>query len=263
MVNRLYFLTTKLDYYPVQIYIFTMQKFHLTETPIKFKRGCLSCGTSMIQPGRRYCSKECRLQILWVLSLAKGLMAVCSTRYAAFSFDNRYVILDILPAWSNDISRFIRMRTAGKKPAEDLKSLILRSGEEWYKIIENKNSKSFASHLLVNKNHNRSINADLIKPDNRQRPRFSKNEKESLKLLELEIKEFISGGQVFMIKSAYRKLAKLHHPDMGGDPEKFRRLNDAHQMMMLWAKNPQFTSRRALVDCWSYDASTNRWAPPL
>ena len=29
------------------------------------------------------------------------------------------------------------------------------------------------------------------------------------------------------------------------------------------AENPQFTSRKALVDCWSYDGYTNRWAPPL
>lgn len=33
------------------------------------------------------------------------------------------------------------------------------------------------------------------------------------------------------IKSAYRKLAKKHHPDLGGDPEKFKELNEAHDIL--------------------------------
>ncbi len=84
-----------------------------------------------------------------------------------------------------------------------------------------------------------------------------------MNLLQLKLEEFVSGKQVPKIKSAYKKLAKVHHPDMGGDAEKFKKLNDAHQQMLLWAENPQFTSRKALNGCWSYDASTNRWAPPL
>jgi curved DNA-binding protein len=33
------------------------------------------------------------------------------------------------------------------------------------------------------------------------------------------------------IKSAYRKLAKKYHPDLGGDPEKFKELNEAHDIL--------------------------------
>ena len=29
------------------------------------------------------------------------------------------------------------------------------------------------------------------------------------------------------IKKAYLKLAKIHHPDKGGDPEKFKEINNA------------------------------------
>ena len=144
-----------------------------------------------------------------------------------------------------------------------MKSLILRSGEEWYDIINQKNSKSFASNFLVKKNYNRFIDPDSIRPDNRMRPRFSKSEKESLKLLQLELKELIAEGKTSTIKSAYKRLAKVHHPDMGGDPENFKKLSEAHRLMLSWAENPQFTSRKALIDCWSYDSSTNRWAPPL
>ncbi|MBW1772924.1 MAG: DnaJ domain-containing protein, partial [Deltaproteobacteria bacterium] len=65
------------------------------------------------------------------------------------------------------------------------------------------------------------------------------------------------------IKSSYKKLAKIYHPDVGGDEEKFKRLNDAHEQMLLWAEQPQFTARKALVDCWSYDGYTGKWSPPL
>lgn len=42
------------------------------------------------------------------------------------------------------------------------------------------------------------------------------------------------------IKSAYRKLAKKHHPDLGGDPEKFKELNEAHDILSDPNKKAQF-----------------------
>jgi hypothetical protein len=129
--------------------------------------------------------------------------------------------------------------------------------------VDNNNSKSFASLCLLNEKHYKRLTPEAIKPDNRLRPRFSKCERESMKLLQLKMEELISDGNVAKIKASYKKLAKIYHPDMGGDAEKFKRLNEAHQQMLLWAENPQYTSRKALVDCWSYDAATNRWSPPL
>ncbi len=200
--------------------------------------------------------------MLWVLSLSNGLLKAFNARYAAFSFNSDYVLLDVLPVWSREISRFLRRRSE-KKPAEDLKSLILHSGAEWYRIIHNRNSRSFASLSLLNKNSTKRVAPDSIKPDRKLKPRFTKGERASMKLLELKLEEVLCGGQVAQIKSAYKKLAKVHHPDVGGDAEKFKKLNAAHQQMLLWAKNPQFTCRKALIDCWSYDGVTNQWAPPL
>ena len=224
---------------------------------------CFACGTDKIKPGRRYCTPECRQQIQWVLSLSRGLLRIFNTRFAAFSFDDHLVALDILPTWSNDISRFTHDRTREKKPAEDLKELILSCGQQWYQTIANKNSRSYASLLLLRKNHNTYIRPEAIKPDRRIRPRFSGFEKKSIRLLELRLEELIKDGQTNRIKSAYKKMAKVHHPDVGGDPEKFKQLNEAHQQLLQWAENPQFTSRKALLGCWSYDGATNRWAPPL
>ena len=230
--------------------------------PKKVKK-CLSCGTTQIKPRRRYCSSECRQQAMWVLSLAKGLLRTFNARYAAFSFTNKHVILDVLPIWSKGISRFMCPRTLGNKPSEDLKNLILQSGEEYYCLVNNRNSRSYASLCLLKEKHHDRIDPESIKPDRKSWPRLSKEETESLKMLKLDRNVLSSETRILKIKSAYKKMAKLHHPDMGGDEELFKRLNEAHQQMLLWSKNPQYTSRKALRDCWSYDGSTNRWSPPL
>lgn len=42
------------------------------------------------------------------------------------------------------------------------------------------------------------------------------------------------------IKSAYRKLAKKYHPDLGGNPEKFKEINEAHDILSDPVKKAQF-----------------------
>lgn len=226
-------------------------------------RRCISCGTPAIKPGRRYCSKSCREQINWVLSLSKGLLKTFSARYAAFSFTNKHVILDVLPTWSKEISRFSSKRNRGSKPSEDLKNLILDSGREWHQLVGNNTSRSYASLSLLTKNNKKNIDPCSIKPDKRTRPRLSKHETSCLKVLKLDRKDLLSVDQERKIKAAYKKMAKIYHPDAGGDAKKFRQLAEAHQQMLLWVKNPQFSSRKALKGSWAYDGYTNRWAPPL
>jgi len=227
------------------------------------RRNCLACGTDLKRAARRYCSKECRVQMLWVLSLSKGLLRAFNARYAAFSFTQGYVMLDVLPVWSKEISRFVLPRTHGKKPAEDLKHLVLRSGQEWYQSINSRNSKSLASLLLLKKNCRGAIAPGSITPDRKIRPRLSKQERESVELLQLRIEELLADGHISRIRSSYRKLAKTYHPDAGGDEEKFKKLNQAHHQMLSWAESPHYTLKKALMDCWSYDGLTNRWTPPL
>lgn len=241
-----------------------MNKHQIIPVPSpKKERRCVACGTNNLAPRRRYCSPECRKHLNWVLSLSKGLLRVFNARYAAFSFSDSHIILDVLPVWSRDISRFSQERTSGKTPAEDLKNLVLDAGVDWYNIIENRNSKSYASLSLLQKNNNKSLDSDAIKPDPRIRPRLSSKERDCMKFLQLKLDALQPEENITKIKSSYKKLAKIYHPDVGGDEEKFKKLNDAHEQMLLWAEQPQFTARKALVDCWSYDGSTSRWSPPL
>ena len=231
-------------------------------TPSKVRR-CIACGTKEIKPGRRYCTNECRRQIQWVLSLSKGLLKTFNSRYAAFSFTQEHVILDVLPIWAKNISRFIAPRAPGNKPAEDLKQLILEYGRQWHQMVDNRNSKSHASLCLLTDNHNKKIDPESIKPNCKSRPRLSKFENDCLKVLQLEKDILASSSHIKKIKKAYKRMAKIYHPDVGGDAEKFKKLNAAHKQMLLWTENPQYSTRRALEDCWSYNGYTNRWSPPL
>ncbi|MFZ0449435.1 MAG: J domain-containing protein [Desulfatiglandaceae bacterium] len=224
---------------------------------------CLACGTDKMNGGRRYCSKECRQHIVWVLSLSKGLLRTFNTRYAAFSFTGNYVVLDILPVWTKGISRFVWPRTKGRKPALDLKDLVLESGREWHHMVDHKNSRSLASLHLLQRNHEAHLRPESIKPSKCSRPRLSKEEGESLKILKIEKEILSTENCTSRIKSAYKRLAKRYHPDMGGDEEAFKRLNDAHEQMLMWMENPQYTCRKALLNSWSYDSTVNRWTPPL
>ncbi len=224
---------------------------------------CMACGKDDIGARRRYCSKECRGYIEWVLSLSKGLLRALNTRYAAFSFTRDQVILDVFPVWSKHISRFKRTRTRGSKPAEDLKRMVLEFGREWHEMVNNNHSMSYASLHLVNRNHQKSIAPEMIKPDRNCSPRLSKDETGCLKVLKLKRKDLSKDGSKTRIKTAYKRMAKVYHPDAGGSEDQFKQLNHAHEQMLLWAENPQYTSRKALQDCWSYDGFTSRWAPPL
>jgi len=129
---------------------------------------CLACGTSDIKPGRRYCSKQCRQKLIWSLSLSKGLLQTLNTRYAVFSFTENFVTLDVMPSWSNIISRFIYRRKPGYAPAHALKELTLEAGKEWYKKRSRRISRSVASQSILEENVEYSL---------KENPKFQLNNK--------------------------------------------------------------------------------------
>jgi len=238
------------------------KKTATNQTRVKERR-CLACGKPGIDGRRRYCTKDCRDYTQWVLSLSKGLLRAVNARYATFSFTDDRVILDVFPVWSKYVSRFVYGRVKGNKPAEDLKNLVLQFGEEWHHIVNHNGSRSYASLCLVNQNHAQEISPGTIRPTKRSHPRLSRHQAMCLEMLKLEKADLSSQGCTARIRSAYKKMAKIYHPDVGGDTEAFKRLNDAHEQMLLWAENPHYTFRKALPGCWSYDGATSRWSPPL
>ncbi len=239
------------------------QKQISTSPPETKTRKCLACGTEDIKPGRRYCSKQCRQKLMWSLSLSKGLLQTLNTRYAIFSFTEHYVALDVMPAWSKRISRFVYERKSDYSPANALKKLILEAGKEWYKKRSRRISRSFASQSILEEKAEHSINPDSIKPNTNRIPKLSPDQKKALKHLKINMGSLVFGDYVREIKKAYREMAKVHHPDKGGDGEKFKEINTAHESMIQWIESPKFQFNSALPGCWSYNGYNNRWSPPL
>ncbi len=141
--------------------------------------------------------------------------------------------------------------------------MVIEFGQEWHEMVNNHHSMSYASLHLVNRNHHKSIPPAKIKPDWNCSPRLSKDETGCLKILKLKRNDLSSEASKVVIKTAYKRMAKVYHPDAGGNEDQFKKLNADHEQMLLWAENPQYTSRKALQDCWSYDGFTSRWTPPL
>jgi hypothetical protein len=227
------------------------------------KRRCVACGAEDIKPGRRYCSKECRQRLQWTLALSKGLLQTLNTRYATFSFTDDYVALDIMPTWSKSISRFVYAREADHTPALALKALILEAGKEWHAKRSKRISRSLSSQSMLEAKVEQAIHPDTIKPAANRMPKLSSEQKEALKHLNMSADTLIFGDYAREIKRAYRVMAKLHHPDTGGNGERFKQINQAHESMLEWVESPRFQSNSALPGCWSYNGYKNRWSPPL
>jgi len=200
---------------------------------------------------------------MWALSLSKGLLQTLNTRYAAFSFTEHYVTLDVMPTWSNGISRFVYERKLDYSPANTLKELVLEAGKEWHDRRSRRISHSFASQSILEEKVEHSVNPDSVKPNTNRIPRLSADQKRALRHLNVGVGSLVFGDYVREIKKAYREMAKIYHPDKGGDGKRFRAISEAHESMLQWIENPEFRSNNALPGCWSYDGYKNRWSAPL
>ena len=111
-------------------------------------------------------------------------------------------------------------------------------------MVNNNHSMSYASLHLVNRNHHKAIGLEAIKPSRNSSPRLSREEARHLKILKLKRSDLSDETTKAKIRTAYKKMAKVCHPDAGGDDDQFKKLNTAHEQMLLWAENPQYTSEK-------------------
>ncbi len=221
---------------------------------------CLSCGTRENMLRRKYCSVECRQRLRYKLQVRTGLLRALQTRYATFYFDDRVIVLDILPYGTQEIYSFIFARRPGVTPADDFSCMANVLGNDWWAERRRTHKKYRASqHLLRTA---RQGNGDIrsVMPAEERRAVIKDN---FLTQLKIDRKDLDAPNLDRVVKKAYRQQALRHHPDRGGRPEAFRRLQKAYESLMGWAENPSFTRRRGFPDKWFYDGETNRWVQPV
>ena len=221
---------------------------------------CLSCGTTINMVKKKYCSVKCRQQLRRNLNMHTGLLKTLNTQYATFSFTSRILVLDILTYGSNTRFRFDGPRFAGKKPAEDFRQLADRLGNTWWAEKKRTDRWYLASKHLLSQAGKTHHAADALKPMLIKKPTHIQN---PIRFLEMPAFAITSPKLKQKIKTAYRKQAKKHHPDNGGDAVFFRKIHDAYQEMARWADHPTFIQRRGFLDKWFYDGQTNRWIQPV
>lgn len=209
---------------------------------------------------RKYCSVECRQRLRYKLQVRTGLLRALQTRYATFHFDERVIVLDILPYGMQEIYSFLCARRPGVAPADDFSHMANVLGNDWWAERRRTNKKYRASQHLLRNACQSAVAIDTVKPVEERRAVVKDH---LLTQLKIDRGDLESPHLDRVVKKAYRQQAKRHHPDRGGRPEAFRRLQKAYEALMEWAENPSFTRRRGFPDKWFYDGETNRWIQPV
>ena len=221
---------------------------------------CLSCGTPEHIGRRRYCSIDCRQKLRQRLDMRCGLLQALNTRYATFYFSEPLIIMDVLPCGYKEIRSFFYPRTPGKNPGEDFSRMADILGETWWAEQRRTKKRYYATlHVLdlAVRNH---VPTQSVKPPIIHTPAVTPA---SLVYLDLEKSSLDSPELRKIIRDAYRRQVKIHHPDLGGDAATFRKLHQAYTELTSWARRPSFTKRRGFPDKWFYDGRTNKWVQPI
>jgi hypothetical protein len=227
----------------------------------KAQRKCLSCGTSKGISGKRYCSIECRQKLRYQLNVRSGLLNALNTRYATFYFTEDVLIMDVLLFDSATLYSFIFPRTPGRKPVEDFSELSNILGNAWWDEMRRTNRKYLASNHVLQKALQQDQKSKSIKPVEIKIPSI-KGKGNALLALQLGREDLHSSKLQKIIKAAYRRQAKKHHPDLGGSEAAFRSIHEAYKDLIKWAESPSFSRRNGFPDKWFYDGIKNKWVQP-
>lgn len=222
-------------------------------------RRCLACGTTENMQRRRYCSLECRQKLRHNLNIRTGLLQALQIRYATFYFDEHLVVLDMLPYNSTELVSFIFPRQNGGKPVDAFCRMFNILGNAWWEEVRRTKKRYAASRLILSKAKPIEGDINSVRPiEVREPSRMAR----SMTTLKLKRSDLHSPHLEQTIKRAFRRQAKKHHPDQGGDAGLFRRLHQAYEQLLRWAQHPTFTTRRGFPDKWFYEGGLDRWTQP-
>jgi hypothetical protein len=208
---------------------------------------------------RRYCSIECRRKLRHNLNIRTGLLQTLQIRYATFYFTEHLVVLDMLPYGSVDLVSFIFPRANGKKPVDDFCQMFNILGNAWWEEVRRTKKRYVATRIILGKAQPIDGDVNCVRPlEVREPARMAR----SMTTLKLRNRDLHSPNLQQIIKRAFRRQAKKHHPDQGGDAALFRKLRHAYEQLIHWSENPTFTNRRGFVDKWFYEGGLDRWTQP-
>jgi len=221
---------------------------------------CLSCGTTKNIGKRRYCCVKCRQHLRQKLNTRSGLLQALNARYATFYFNDEMIILDVVPHGIREIFRYTALRTDGIKPAEDFGDMTNRLGDAWWEEEKRTAKNYLASRCVLELAERLAITERLARP---RLIRVATVKPDKLILLDIAKADLGSRELGRIIKNAYRRQVKIHHPDVGGKAATFRKIHEAYKDLLRWADDPTFIRRRGFPDKWYYDGDNKKWVQPI
>jgi len=224
------------------------------------RRVCLSCGGVLPPRHRRYCANSCRQNLLASLNRRTGLLKALNTRYATFYFTEFVIVMDLLPYDAEQIYSFMLPRTPGKKPVEDFCELSNMLGQKWWQERDRTKKRYLASQHVLEQAKRPPRTKESVIPGTLTVPSVRRS---SLITLELKPDELTLKNMQEQIKQAYRRQAKKHHPDLGGNAKAFLKIQEAYELLIHWAKHPTFIRKSGFPDKWLYEGAYNRWIQPV
>jgi len=224
------------------------------------KRICLACGDPLPPRHRRYCANECRQNLLATLNRRTGLLRALNTRYATFYFTDFMIVMDMLLYDNEQIYSYMLPRSLGKKPVDDFCELSNMLGTLWWNERNRTKKRYLASQLIIEQANKSEQSKDTVIPATLAVPNVRSS---SLITLELKAAQLNFSNMQSMIKQAYRRQVKKHHPDIGGNAHTFRKIQEAYEKLLDWTKNPTFIRRSGFPDKWLYEGAYNRWIQPV
>ncbi len=221
---------------------------------------CLSCGSPLTTRRRRYCSTACKDELTKRLSLTVGLLEALNVRFATFSFSNDVLFLDLLQHRSRVVLSYTCTRSAHRRPAQDLWDMVEGLGRIWHAAKRRTGKRYLACQEVLIRARKNMVSPHVLVPREERRPAFAEK---SLAYLKLTTADLLSPDATMRLKAAYRREAKLHHPDHGGSAARFRAIHSAHMALSAWIRHPTYTIHRGIPEKWSYDSQRRRkWLPP-
>lgn len=220
---------------------------------------CLSCGTTEGIGRRRYCTVDCRQRLRLRLDMRSGLLQALGTRYATFYFSDWLIVMDVLPYGQQEIRSFFFPRTAGKLPGDDFGRMADILGESWWAEQRRTKKRHMATLHVLEMGVCNHVPPQSVKPPVVHTPTVPAG---SLVYLNLDKSNLNSPELTKIIRDAYRRQVKKHHPDLGGDAAMFRKIHKAYEELIHWAENPNFIRHRGFPDKWFYEGDKNRWVQP-
>ena len=187
----------------------TMEVLPVPITDGKEPKRCLSCGTTEHLGRRRYCSIDCRQKLRLRLDMRCGLLQALNARYATFYFSDLLIIMDVLPYGYKEICSFFYPRTPGKNPGEDFGRMADILGETWWAEQRRTKKRYFATLHVLNQAARNRVPPQAVKPKILHTPDVRPA---SLIYLNLEKSNLDSPELRKIIRDAYRRQAKIHHP---------------------------------------------------